>query len=277
MTLAELIKNALPRAASYHLHRQDIEVLLQHVLDYSYSDLVKNADHPLTDAQMETFSYLFHQVEQGRPIAYLIGYQHFWDIDFIVNENVLVPRPETECLIEAAITTLSENKILSVLELGTGSGVIAITLKKLRPQWQVTATDFSKEALEVAKRNAALQECDIQFILSDWFDEVPQKKFDLIISNPPYIVSDDIHLRRLKAEPQLALVAGEDGLDAIRKIISGSPSYLSEGGTLMVEHGYDQQSHVVNLMEDTGFSTIQGLKDLSGNDRIVLASFTLKG
>ncbi len=272
MTLSELIKTYLQRAASNHLHRQDIERLLQHVLDCSYSDLVKNADHPLTDAQMETFSNLFYQIEQGQPIAYLIGYQHFWDSDFIVNEKVLVPRPETECLVEAALTTLTEDKAISVLELGVGSGAIAITLKKLRPQWQLTATDISKEALEVAKNNADQHACDILFLNSDWFDQVPLKKYDLIISNPPYIASDDIHLKQLKAEPKLALVAGQDGLDAIRKIISGSHAYLSELGTLMLEHGYDQQSQVISLMKDAGFSTIQGLKDLSGNDRIVLAS-----
>ncbi|MGB0545394.1 MAG: peptide chain release factor N(5)-glutamine methyltransferase, partial [Candidatus Pseudothioglobus sp.] len=181
--------------------------------------------------------------------------------------STLIPRPETELLIDIALENLdSENKI-KVLDLGTGSGIIAITLSEKCPKWEISATDCSIEALDIAKHNAIR---DIDFYCGSWFEPLPRKKFDLIVSNPPYISKNDPHLEDLRFEPLEALVSGNDGLEDIRLIISQSPQFLNKNGLLLLEHGYDQKDRIIKLLEGS-FKNIKAFKDLNGIDRAIIA------
>lgn len=251
----------------------DVEVLLCHLLSVNRAYLRAHSDRVLNEKEQKMFNALMKRRQAGEPIAYIVGHQPFWSLDFLVHDAVLIPRPETELLVESALALSFDDA--DVLELGTGSGAIIISLAHEKPTWHFTATDLSDCALQVAEQNAKrLLKTNIHFIQSDWFASVPVKKFDIIISNPPYIAEDDSHLSQgdLRYEPRQALASGKDGLDAIRKIVSQAPAYLKPGGCLMLEHGYDQAEAVQAIFAEHGFSNIQGKKDLSKHVRVSIGS-----
>lgn len=212
----------------------------------------------------------------GEPIAYILGYKEFWSLRLKVTTDTLIPRPETELLVELALKLLAKPDI-RLLELGTGSGAIAIAIARERPDWHITACDISSAALAIAKENAEHYQCsNIRFIESNWLQQIPTSSYDAIISNPPYIASTDLHLQHktLKFEPQSALVSGDTGLDALTQIIQTAPAFLKKNGLLMLEHGYDQHSTLQQLMAQNGFTEIQDHPDLQGKSRVITARYT---
>ncbi|WP_438012406.1 peptide chain release factor N(5)-glutamine methyltransferase [Psychrobacter raelei] len=277
---------------------------LLYVLQKPASFLITDAEYKLTDAEQAHFESGIAQMRSGTPPAYLTGKQAFWSLDFFVNEHTLIPRPDTEVLIERVLAWIdthyaqvqnddandfndANKSPKRLLDLGTGSGCIAISLahelQMLAPnhtasQWQVTAIDYSNPALEVARRNAALNKVtNIEFIQSDWFSALEaantnkeSPRFDVIVSNPPYIVDDDEHLDKLKAEPLSALVAPDNGLGDIKQIAEQARGYLVSGGLLAVEHGYDQGEAVRQLFADFGYTQVKTVQDYGGNDRVTM-------
>lgn len=245
----------------------DIAPFLSLVLDKSTAELILNNNYQLTSDEKSCIDNLVHQREKGVPFAYLSGSRGFYHLDFKVTPDTLIPRPETELLIDIALELSNANKVLKVLDLGTGSGIIAVTLKDKNPHWQVSATDFSNKALGVARSNATTQ---IEFLQGSWFEPVTNQSFDLIISNPPYIEENDAYLDDLSFEPICALTAGKDGLDDIRIIIDQAPEHLEKNGFLLLEHGHDQQDRIVELLKQK-FNNIQTFKDYNNKDRAILA------
>lgn len=257
-------RSLLPNSTSAKL---DLEILLQLLLSVGRSYLYAHGDAVLTEEQYQGLLNFISRRQQGEPIAYIVGHQEFWSLDFIVNQSVLIPRPETELLVETALSLLKSHA--KVLELGTGSGAIAISIAHERPDCDMTAIDLSQNALHVASENAKrLLPHAIHCIQSNWFDALPNEKFDLIVSNPPYIAEGDEHLQALSYEPQAALVSGEDGLHAIRAIIAEASHHLLHGGYLLLEHGYDQADSVRNIFRDNYFQSIKTIQDYAGHDRV---------
>ena len=246
--------------------QKDISKLLSLTLDQTKEQLFANPGYELNESELETLDSLIKQINNGKPFAYLKGYQGFYDLDFIVSPATLIPRPETELLIDITLDTFDSNKKINILDLGTGSGAIAITLSEKCPLWEITATDKSNEALKIAKLN---NHNKINFYCGDWFDAVADKKFDLIVSNPPYVADQDPHLDNLKYEPIEALTSGSDGLNDIRKIISQSPQFLNQDGRLLLEHGYNQKNQIIELLEES-FINIKPFKDFNKIDRAIL-------
>ncbi|MBL7002793.1 MAG: peptide chain release factor N(5)-glutamine methyltransferase [Gammaproteobacteria bacterium] len=256
--------------------RLDAEVLLAFSLNKESSYLRTWPERALTPEQIKHYQKLIQLRLKPTPIAYITGIKEFWSRDFKVNPSTLIPRPDTECLIENSLDYLAEKiQPISILDLGTGSGCIAITLKKENSDYLVTATDISPEALAVAKENAANHRADIQFILSSWYNAIDQQKYDLIVSNPPYIREDDNHLSMgdLPAEPISALTSGETGLDDIKIIALQAASHLNDGGCLIVEHGYDQEAEVYEIFMKAGFKQIQQFNDYNGQPRLTKGLF----
>jgi release factor glutamine methyltransferase len=245
----------------------DIAPLLSLVLGKSNTELYVQNDYALDDKQQRQLLNFIQQREQGVPFAYLSGKKGFYHLDFKVTKDTLIPRPETELLIDITLDLLNKNQKYQVLDLGTGSGIIAVTLADINPRWKVSATDFSQAALNIAKINATT---NINFTQGNWFDAVADETFDFIVSNPPYIEEDDAYLTDLTYEPQTALVSGEDGLDDIRIIVNNAPKHLNKGGYLLLEHGYNQQQQITKLL-NKAFHNIKAFKDYNGNDRAVLA------
>ena len=227
---------------------------------------------PLEDGAASGLIALLELRRSGMPIAYILGEREFYDLSFEVSRDVLIPRPETELLVDLAIEAAGHCGV-RILDLGTGSGAIAITLAHRLTLAEVTAVDASAHALRQAARYAQRIGVQVQFALSDWYEALSGQRFDLILSNPPYIRRSDLHLKAgdLRYEPQLALVSGEDGLDAMRKVIQGAPAHLQPGGRLLVEHGYDQGAAVRALFAQTGFTEPLTTRDLAGVDRVCSA------
>ena len=245
----------------------DIAPLLSLVLGKSNTQLYAQNDYALGDKQQQQLENFIQQREQGIPFAYLSGKKGFYHLDFKVTKDTLIPRPETELLIDITLDLLKKNQKYQVLDLGTGSGIIAVTLADINPRWKVSATDFSQAAINVAKINATT---NINFTQGSWFDAVTDQTFDLIVSNPPYIEENDAYLDDLTYEPQTALVSGVDGLDDIRIIINNAPEYLNKDGYLLLEHGYNQQTEIVELLS-INFTNILTFMDYNSKDRAVLA------
>ncbi|WP_020560294.1 peptide chain release factor N(5)-glutamine methyltransferase [Thiofilum flexile] len=262
-----------PRAESAHL---DAELLLAQVLNKPRSYLFTWPEKVLSPEQAQHFQALLQQRLQGHPIAHLIGQREFWTLDLMVTPDTLIPRPETELLVELALERLPHDHVCKVLDLGTGTGAITLALASERPLTQITAIERSAPALEVAKRNAERHQLtNIQFLQSSWFAELAQNsanRFDMIVSNPPYIAAHDEHLSQgdVRFEPLTALAAGQDGLDDLKIIIQQAPAYLSTQGWLLVEHGYDQGVAVRALYTQAGFQMINTHTDLAGHDRVTL-------
>jgi release factor glutamine methyltransferase len=268
------IRTHLQNAATSGIDRLDAQLLLLHALGKSQAErawLITHDDEALSDSAALTFQTLCQRRSHGEPLAYIVGSKSFFGLDLQVDKRVLVPRPDTETLVEWALAcTPTVDNAMNVLDLGTGSGAIALAIKHSRPDWQVTALDASADALVVAHNNAKRLNLNVNFLQSSWFEALstPLKpKFDIIASNPPYIVEGDAHMAALAHEPKQALTSGADGLDDIRQIISQAPSFLSKNGWLLLEHGYDQAAAVRDLLIQRGFAQVQSKLDLAGIER----------
>jgi release factor glutamine methyltransferase len=252
--------------------RLEAEILLSLAINKPRTHLRAWPDKLLATEQENQFNQLLEQRLQGRPIAYIVGHREFWSREFLVTADVLIPRPETELLVELALERMPANQTLRIADLGTGSGAIAITLALERPLTKVMALDYSSTALTIAKQNASrLQAKNIEFLQSDWLSTLPcSAQFDLIVSNPPYIAENDPHLTQgdVRFEPRLALTSGAEGLDAIRQIIQQAPSYLVKGGWLLFEHGYDQADAAQALLRAAGFYNVASFRDWQGHWRV---------
>ncbi|RQW83636.1 MAG: peptide chain release factor N(5)-glutamine methyltransferase [Methylococcus sp.] len=255
----------------------DAEVLLMHVLGRDRAHLRAWPEKPLTPAQASDYAALIERRREGWPIAYLTGEREFWSRPFQVAPGVLIPRPETELLIELALAAIPADQSANLLDLGTGSGIIAITLAVERPRARVVAVDASAEALAIAQTNAARHAAiNLSFFQGDWLGPLPPtERYNLIVSNPPYIAEGDPHLRQgdLRHEPGLALASGPDGLTALRRIIAESRAFLKPGGALLLEHGYDQADAIGVLLRGTGYGEINHHRDLQGHRRATMARY----
>lgn len=274
------IQNSLQTAVQSGLNRLDAQLLLLHALGKSQDErawLITHDNELLSDAHASTFSALCQRRLAGEPLAYIVGIKSFFGLDFQVDHRVLVPRPDTETLVDWALKlALTHFQTKRVLDLGTGSGAIALALKHHLPQWEVTAIDACADALAVAQNNAKRLNLNVNFLQSSWFDalvETKTTKFDLIVSNPPYIIEGDAHLAALMHEPKQALTSGTDGLDDIRQIIAQAPAFLTENGWLLLEHGYDQAAAVRDLLVQRGFGKVQSQQDLAGIARCTGGQF----
>ena len=257
--------------AASPLPRLEARMLLQHALGVSRTWLISHDTDAVPEAQVEAFLGLQTRREQGEPVAYLLGEREFMGHRFQVGPGVLIPRPETELLVEQVQAALSHAKAPRVLDLGTGSGAIAVSIALAMPEAYVTATDASPQALALAQQNAASLGARVAFRQGDWYQALPADAgpFDLIVSNPPYIAAGDAHLAQgdLRFEPDMALTDGADGLAAIRVIIEQAPRWLAPGGQLWLEHGYDQAQAVQQLLRQAGFTQVSSLPDLAGIPR----------
>ena len=250
--------------------RRDAEVLLCHCLQKPRTYLYTWPDAAVAEAIAARYRACLQQRLEGQPVAYLTGTREFWSLSLQVNEHTLIPRPETEILVAWALE-LPAGKQLEVLDLGTGSGAIALALAKERKNWAITAVDTSAGALRCAQANAdTLGLENLTLKKSYWFSALGSQRFGLVVSNPPYVADGDPHLSRgdLRFEPRAALVAGADGLGDIRHLVDAAPDFLQQGGQLLIEHGYDQGDVVRMLLADRGFSVVETRQDLSGLDRI---------
>ncbi|MAA95414.1 MULTISPECIES: peptide chain release factor N(5)-glutamine methyltransferase [unclassified Arsukibacterium] len=269
MTLAEWLQQATRQLSGVSaLAADDARLLLCHQLNVSVSYVYGHGDDTLGEPDLQALNQLLHRAVQDEPIAYIIGHWPFWNIELEVASCTLIPRPDTELLVEQALS-LSLPEHAKVLDLGTGTGAIALALACNRPLWQVTAVDKISAAVALARRNAtrlAASNCTIS--PSDWFSAVTGQQFDLIVSNPPYIEPDDPHLPALKYEPVSALVAAERGLADLATICQQAPAYLATKGWLWLEHGYNQAEDVQQLLTTAGFNKVQSRKDYGGNWRI---------
>lgn len=254
--------------------RIEAQLLLRRTLgDISRAQLLMVDREPLPQVQAEVFGAMLQRRLAGEPIAYILGQREFYGLTLSVSPDVLIPRADTETLVEAALVRTPQQQTCHVLDLGTGSGAIALAIASQRPLAEVTAVDASTSALEVAKNNAeVLKLGNVKLLLSDWFAAVAGEAFDVIVSNPPYIAANDPHLAQgdLRFEPATALASGTDGLDDIRRIVSAAPHFLKPGGWLMLEHGYDQAPAVRQLLEANGFAEVVSEKDLAGIERVTL-------
>lgn len=255
----------------------DAQVLLAHVLGTDRAWLVAHATDPLARRHAEVFFTLARRRRDGEPVAYLTGEREFWGLSLAVDRSVLIPRPETETLVECALRALPSDRPVRVLDIGTGSGAIALAIAHERPHVQVLATDVSAAALAVATRNAARMKLgNVRLLQSDWYERLSggESAFDLIVSNPPYVADADPHLAEgdVRFEPVTALRAGRDGLAALRVVIAGAPAWLAPGGGLIVEHGYDQAHAVRALMRAAGLTDAGVFRDLAGIARVSVAT-----
>lgn len=267
-------------AAREKLPGFEARLLLGHVLQQPSVWLLTHDDGVLDETALQVFNALVTRRHAGEPVAYLLGHREFFGRDFVTAPGVLIPRPETELLVDIALKKLGAGDAAAeaetasnaplILDLGTGTGCIAITLALEYPQVRVTAVDASAAALAIAKENAQQLNATVRFLQSDWYAGVEDETFDLIVSNPPYIAVADTHLAQgdLRFEPSAALASGADGLDAIRHIIATAPAYLSAQGQLWLEHGYDQADAVRALLFTAGFVDIEQHRDLAGIVRV---------
>jgi release factor glutamine methyltransferase len=275
-TIIESVKNAA-HALREHSDspRLDAELLLAKVMGLPRSALIVRGEEALDWSHEEAYEKLIRARAGGTPVAYLTGIREFWSLPLKVSPAVLDPRPETECLVEQALALMPRDEACSVLDLGTGSGAIALSLARERPHWRITGADVSDAALRVAAGNAeSLGLRQIRWRLSDWFAALPGERFHLIVANPPYIAALDPALNRLTAEPALALVSGPTGLEALSAIIAAAPKHLCPRGRLALEHGMAQAPDVARLLQRHGFDSIRTHHDFSGRPRVTLGILT---
>jgi release factor glutamine methyltransferase len=275
-TIAQTLRHAALALDRYSdSPRLDAELLLGKLLGQPRSGLISRSEEPVAAASEHAFAGLIEARRGGAPVAYLTGSREFWSLPLMVTPAVLVPRPETELLVELALQLAGSIPCAqcSVLDLGTGSGAIALALASERPRWRITGVDVSPPALEIARRNAReLGLSQVDWRLGSWFEPVAGERFDLILANPPYVAAGDPALEKLRAEPAMALVAGATGLDALVAIAAAAASHLHERGWLLLEHGSTQAPDVVRLLERHGFSHIRSHLDFSGKPRVTLGT-----
>jgi release factor glutamine methyltransferase len=252
--------------------RLDAELLLEYVTGLSRTQFHAAPERTLPPKAAWSFQQLVKRRMQGEPIAYIRGQQEFWSLLFEVSRAVLIPRPETELVVERALTHCDATQEFEILDLGTGSGAIALSIANERPRARVTAVDISSEALAVATRNAArLQIPNVRFAQGSWFAALPaEQRFDMIVSNPPYIAADDPHLDPMvrRYEPTTALIAGPSGAEALRTIVTVAPRYLRPQGWIVLEHGWKQSAYVRDLLVRAGFAHVRSHADLAGHERV---------
>lgn len=255
--------------------RLEAQILLCSALAVPRSHLIGHDRDTLTGEQELGYAVLLKRRLAGEPIAYIVGKREFYGLEFLTTSATLIPRPETELLVELALERIAEDRPCSVLDLGTGSGAIAISIAKSRPLATVTAVDRSVTALAVARENAErLDAQNLEFLLSDWFSALDAKAFDLIVSNPPYVEAADPHLQQgdVRFEPLSALASGADGLDDIRSIVAAAPQHLNPGGGLLLEHGYNQGDGCREMLRRQGFLKVATIRDLAGLERVSMGT-----
>jgi release factor glutamine methyltransferase len=267
------LPEALLREAIERIDRADAEALLLHALGRDRAWLFAHGRDPVVAATAQAFDALVARRAAGEPVAYLTGRRGFWTLDLAVTPATLIPRPETELLVELALERVDAGPGRRIADLGTGSGAIALALASERPQARVVATDLSPAALEVARANARAHGLGhVDFRQGAWWAPLSGERFDLVASNPPYIAADDPHLAQgdLRFEPPTALAAGADGLADIRLIVADAPAHLLPGGWLLFEHGWDQGAAVAALLAERGFTAVATVQDLEVRDRVTL-------
>ena len=258
----------------------DIELLLSEVLKVSREYLHTWPDQRLTDEQLLKFQHLLQQRQHGKPIAYILGKQAFWSLTLKVNAATLIPRPETELLVDIILQKFASIKNLSVLDLGTGSGAIALALATEQPTWQITAVDYSFDALGVAQENANYYGItSVAFIHSNWYSNLSNRKYDIIVANPPYIAENDpaLHQHVLQYEPETALISKQDGFADMIEIIDKAKYFLKKNGFIVLEHGYQQSQEVKNILRKYGYTNTQSHTDLSGIMRAASGLYQSEG
>jgi len=265
---------ALKQATQSDEARLEAQLLLEHVLNVNHAWLIAHTEDELDHQSQAQFQMRIDRRIKGEPIAYILGKREFYGLPLTVTPDTLIPRPDTETLVEAALALIPKNTAHCILDLGTGSGAIALAIAKHRPLSKVTAVDACIKALTIARENAQnLAITNIALCHSNWFDRLHSQTFDLIVSNPPYIEVHDIHLHQgdLRFEPLSALASGDDGLNDISHIISRAKQHLNINGWLLIEHGYNQSGKVASLMQQAQFNAIQHINDLAGIARVTIA------
>ena len=245
----------------------DCQLILAHCLKKDRAWFYGHGDEKVSQQEMSEFRHLIQRRNKGEPVAYITGSKAFWTREFKVTRDTLIPRPETELIIDLVLSRFDHTE-RRVLDLGTGTGAIGVSLAAERPDWQVTCTDRNPASLTVARENATGLS-NVRFVISNWYDRI-SSQFDIIACNPPYLRTDDPHLDALCYEPAEALIAGPDGLDAYRVVIAGAPDHLEPGGMLILEHGYDQQSALTEMMQSAGFCDTECFNDIQGLPRVIL-------
>ena len=269
-TVGELLDEAAHNSAGHVEAKREAQILLGHALGVSRAWLVAHSDEAADPSAAAHFRGLVQRRHAGEPVAYLVGRREFYGLDFRVTPDVLIPRADTETLIDTALEKLILPARPEVLDLGTGSGCVAISIAHERSGARVTAVDVSADALNVARDNAVAIGVDVRFVEGSWFEPLAGRRFDLIVSNPPYVAAADPHLQQgdLRYEPATALASGTDGLTDLRIIVAGAPAYLRAGGWLLFEHGYDQAEACRDLLRDAGFGELISRADIAGLPRV---------
>ena len=278
MTIADLIKAASEQLAALSDSASlDAKVLLAHALNKDTTYLITWSDKALSDAQINDFDKLLSRRLSGEPVAYIVGTREFWSLPFFVAPSTLIPRPDTETLVDLVLSHFPHTN-LSLLDLGTGTGAIALALASEQSEWNIQAVDFNEDAVALAKKNAENLDLNhVNIYQSDWFGSVKgDASFDVIVSNPPYIDSEDHHLDEgdVRFEPKSALVAAQQGLADIQHICTEATRYLAPNGRIYIEHGFEQGAVVRDIMQQAGFEQCTTVQDLGGNDRITWAILT---
>lgn len=275
-TLQELLAAAADALAAVSpTPRLDAEVLLMYACGLTRAQLITAAQRLLTPEELQRAQTLVARRQQGEPVAYLTGEREFWSMSLEVTPAVLIPRPETEILVQRTLDRIPEDAEYVIADLGTGSGAIALALARARPRCRVLAIDISPEALQVAQRNARRYALDnIEFMTADWCASLSRSVCHIIVSNPPYVRVDDIHLQKgdVRYEPERALRGGGDGLEAIRRICADAPRHLRPPAWLLLEHGYDQQQTVAHILKASGYRNLEHYPDYAGQMRVVAAT-----
>ncbi len=274
MKLAKLLQETSQKLSSItDSPRLEAECLLSHALSITRSEIYAYPEMELSEIQLKSFPLLMERRIQGEPLAYILGLKEFWSLGFKVTPATLIPRPETESLVEWMLVNFPNDQTLKIADLGTGSGAIALSLASERPHWKITATDQSSEALDIARYNAKkLGILNVELLESDWCEALKENQYFAIVSNPPYIEPNDPHLTQLQWEPKSALVAGENGLSDLRSIIETAHHYLSKNGYLVLEHAFDQSQPVQSLLRQNGYKSIESHPDLNDHLRFTTAS-----
>lgn len=270
MTIEEAIKNGIKKLKNTEDKIIKVKMLLSAILDVDKTYLVINEKQALTKEQEEKFENGIESLNKNTPIQYITGFQEFYGIKFKVNQNVLIPRFDTEILVQEVLKIAREDS--KILDMCTGSGILAITIAKNVDNSNIYASDISMEALEIAKENNKIQNTNVQFIKSNLFENIKEKEFDIIVSNPPYITKTEMEnlSEEVKKEPKLALYGGTDGLDFYKKITQNAKDYLKKGGYLLFEIGYKQKEDVSQILKQNEFSNVKCIKDYNGNDRVII-------